>query len=514
MSRRRTRRASRQPSAAASSATASATTAAIAGPRSARHGRVAAAVRAVMEPLEGRTLMAAQPLGVAEAAVAGGLQLRLTGTAGNDQIVVAPTTTGLSVTANGVTTAYDKFYRSLWVDAGGGNDVVTLDPALAIDAILKGSAGNDALTGGAGNDRLYGGLGTNVLSGGAGDDVLVSVGGATNDRLTGGPGKDDFWADANKSEAVADAAANETAGGYVHRVSAFANSSAAVTTYANVKSKTKVNGKTVTAVRSVATTKIVAAGRDLVGQNLVDPSIPEGAGTYANYVDRSLFAADGPMATDVAQGDVGDCYYLAVLASVAKTRPELLQRTVVDLGDGTFGVRFRKGVSDVYVRVDADLPTAADGSLLYAGFGAEGTMWVALLEKAWAAFRTGFGGYAALEGGWMDESYAVLRIPSVSTMSGTGQAVLTAMAAALSAGKSVTFAVATPPADSNLVAYHAYAVDKVIVGADGKPTGLRLRNPWGTDNVHSTDGANDGFVTVTPEQAGKAMLGFTVGTVA
>ena len=458
-------------------------------------------------------LMAAQWL-VAEAAVPGGVQLRFTGTTGNDQIVVGGSTAGLSVTANGVTTAYPKAYKSLWIDAGSGNDVITIDPTLAVDAVLKGAAGNDVIPGGAGNDRLYGGIGTNTLNGGAGDDVLVSVGGNANDKLTGGPGMDNYWLDANASETITDVGAVETSAGYVHRVSAFANSTASVITYANVKTKTKVGGKTVTSVKSVATTKVVAAGRDLVGQNLTDPKVTNAATGYANFAGRPLFADGGPTIADVMQGGVGDCYYLSVLASVAKTKPELLRQTIVDLGDGTFAVRFRKGTSDVYVRVDADLPTTVAGEPAYAGLGEQGALWAALMEKAWAAFRTGSGGYAAIEGGWMEESYAALRIPSVSTMSGTGQALLTAMAAALAAGKSVTFAVASPPAGANLVSYHAYTVDKVIVGPDGKPTGLRLRNPWGIDNNTTTDGSNDGYVTISPEQAVKAMLGFTVGTIA
>jgi hypothetical protein len=270
----------------------------------------------------------------------------------------------------------------------------------------------------------------------------------------------------------------------------------------------------VTATTSVSTTTIAAASKDLNGPNLIDPTINRAASGYRNFGDHSLFGDAGAASSDVAQGQVGDCYFLAVLASVAKARPETLRQTIVDLGDGTFAVQFKKNGASVFVRVDADLPTTLGGSLAYANFGSQGAMWVALVEKAWASFRTATGGYAGIDGGWMEESYKAIGMSATSTMSGTGQTLLSLMANGLAAGKSVTFAVSKPPAGTNLVGSHAYMVDAVIFGADGKPVSVRLRNPWGVDSYSSTDGANDGLVTISADQAGKAMLGMTIGTFA
>src|SRR3954465_11406459 len=130
-----------------------------------------------IETLEARMLMAAQPLGVTEASFAGGTQLRVTGTAGNDQITVMQSDTGLVISAGGWSNTFAKSYKRLLIDGGAGNDVITLDPTVNVDAVLKGGAGNDSLTGGSGNDRLYGGLGTNMLYGAAGKDTLVTIGG-------------------------------------------------------------------------------------------------------------------------------------------------------------------------------------------------------------------------------------------------------------------------------------------------------------------------------------------------
>lgn len=83
------------------------------------------------------------------------------------------------------------------VNAGGGDDHVTVAKAIAIPVTMRGGAGNDTLLGGSGpdkllggdgGDRLIGGRAPDVLYGGPGDDVLI--GGPGRDALRGGPGED------------------------------------------------------------------------------------------------------------------------------------------------------------------------------------------------------------------------------------------------------------------------------------------------------------------------------------
>src|SRR3954469_14158742 len=109
-------------------------------------GRIQRAVRAVVESLEGRTLMAASPLAVSEVATTNGMQLKVLGTSGDDQITVSKTATGLSVsTRAGWSGTYDGTYRTLLIDAGPGDDTVAVDPNVDVDAILYGGDGDDAL---------------------------------------------------------------------------------------------------------------------------------------------------------------------------------------------------------------------------------------------------------------------------------------------------------------------------------------------------------------------------------
>lgn len=74
------------------------------------------------------------------------------------------------------------------VNAGGGDDRVTVSRQVLVPVTMRGGAGGDVLTGGSGDDKLVGGFGRDRLDGGAGDDLLV--GGEGNDILLGGPGHD------------------------------------------------------------------------------------------------------------------------------------------------------------------------------------------------------------------------------------------------------------------------------------------------------------------------------------
>jgi Ca2+-binding RTX toxin-like protein len=74
------------------------------------------------------------------------------------------------------------------VNAGGGDDEVSVAHEISIPLTMRGGPGNDALLGGSGPDKLIGGLGDDTLAGGRGADVLY--GGAGADELIGGPGAD------------------------------------------------------------------------------------------------------------------------------------------------------------------------------------------------------------------------------------------------------------------------------------------------------------------------------------
>src|SRR5262249_31908327 len=69
--------------------------------------------------------------------------------------------------------------------------------------------------------------------------------------------------------------------------------------------------------------------------------------------------------------------------------------------DGTYAVNFKtKAGQNVFVRVDADLWTYASGTPVYAKLGPQKSLWVAVVEKAWAFYARGDGWYASIHGGF------------------------------------------------------------------------------------------------------------------
>ena len=442
------------------------------------------------ELLEQRTLMAAVGgLTVEEFALpAGGVELRVAGTDGADSVAVVAAPGGLEV-RDELLEASQVFagpYRSVRVDAGAGNDLVRVDASVPIPAVLHGGLGDDELRGGSGPDRLYGGEGADALDGGAGDDVVVALGGGTADRATGGAGRDSFWLDTGRrADPVVDPSPEETLTGSVHRVGSF---------YTGQSVPREVRA----AVRAVA----------LDGADLPDPGVGDPLYTYRRFADHPLFASAGPTGDDVAQGMIGDCYLMAPLLSVAELDPTRIRESVVDLGDGTYAVQFGPGRAKKYVHVDGDLPVWPDDRMpAYAALGAEGSMWVAVIEKAYAMYRRGGArGYAGLDGGWMREAYAALGMPGRTIFTNSGDLLARFLQSELAAGRSVTYATDEPAAGAPLVGSHAYAVVGVDLDSAGNPVGIRLRNPWAVDGEGS-DGADDGYVTVTAHQAVASLMG-------
>jgi hypothetical protein len=130
--------------------------------------------------------------------------------------------------------------------------------------------------------------------------------------------------------------------------------------------------------------------------------------------DASLFR-DGATASDVVQGRngsryLGDCWLLASLASIAHSQPKVIEQAITDHGDGSVTVRLHRedaGGTMVAedVRVDASVPRTADGRDAYAQRQDRKELWVVLVQKAFAAWK---GGYGALDSGVPSDALTAL----------------------------------------------------------------------------------------------------------
>jgi hypothetical protein len=410
-------------------------------------------------------------------AAAGVAAVELQGGWGNDQFANYVPTLSMRFFGGGGNDYLEGYNGSDYFQGDAGNDTVLGyggdDIAFGNDGndVLLGMGGNDQLVGGTGNDRLNGRDGADKVWGQDGDDVLICVDAGNGDYAEGGFGRDVTWADAG------DSMYGTTGEDAVQWVGGFAN----------------------------------GADKTLNGDSITDPQALSGhtVKRFANDLkthNRPLFSVSGPSVNDIRQGAIGDCWLVAGLGAIALDNPHALRQRVVDFDDGTYGVR----LGNSFYRVDADLAVSSSSSTTpaYAQFGAGNSMWVAVVEKAYAHYRTGANSFASIEGGWsVDVNRAfgstVAGAKNINTYS-SATALITDMYNRWNTYQAVTIGFlnvrnATAANGAPLVMSHMYTVIRFTYNSAGQLSGAVLRNPWGVDG-RGNDGNNDGYVTVTASQ--------------
>ncbi len=274
-----------------------------------------------------------------------------------------------------------------------------------------------------------------------------------------------------------------------------------------------------------------AANATYLGQTLGNLSAGSSAAKLNNLINKWFFGTDHPTLcntslvyrsvsgslfphtpshADEYQGQLGDCYFISALGTLADSNPAAVQNMFIDNGDGTFTVRFYTGpygtiynYSDGsisagfsnnigtadYVTVNRMLPTSTSGMLVYADYGASYTnsansLWIPLAEKAYAQWnqtgkegRDGTNSYASIQGGWMATVNAQVLGHNATDYIMTNTKEQVAIAA-LSTHKAVTIGT-LQWSGTNLGLYgsHAYA----IVGYNASTDKFTLYNPWGSN---------------------------------
>ncbi|MCT7959405.1 C2 family cysteine protease, partial [Laspinema sp. D1] len=237
----------------------------------------------------------------------------------------------------------------------------------------------------------------------------------------------------------------------------------------------------------------------LIDEHFFGKDLPLAKGEYAygeanqaayQYVQGQLFQ-NGIQYTDVRQGALGDCYYLAALAGIALADPNKIKEMFIDNYDGTYTVRFFNNGRTDYVTVNRLLPTNPDGTLSFAKVGnswntytnSSNELWVALAEKAYAQIneagwigQDGTNSYKGIEGGWMHSS-----VTQISNWSGSIDYLQSAsqILQDFNNGKVVTFGSYGQDSTkgSPVASGHAYT----MVGYNQSTGKLKLFNPWGSE---------------------------------
>ncbi|XP_057376389.1 calpain-B-like isoform X4 [Daphnia carinata] len=211
--------------------------------------------------------------------------------------------------------------------------------------------------------------------------------------------------------------------------------------------------------------------------------------------DPQLFV-EGASRFDVQQGELGDCWLLAAMASLT-LNPKLFHQVVpedqsfTDNYAGIFHFRIWQYGTWVDVVVDDRLPTC-DGKLVFLQSQTKNEFWSALLEKAYAKLH---GGYEALKGGTTCEAMEDFT-GGVSEMYEMNQAPPNLFKILLKAHQrsSLMSCAIEPDPDQleaetplGLIKGHAYSITSVKMmdirtpRMSGQIPMIRIRNPWGNE---------------------------------
>jgi hypothetical protein len=134
---------------------------------------------------------------------------------------------------------------------------------------------------------------------------------------------------------------------------------------------------------------------------------------------------------------------------------------------------------------------------MYAHPGADGSIWAAVFEKAFAYFRTGANTYASISAGWMGEVYNDLGVGYTDFWPATdsSSSLYTLLSTDLAADDEITLGTLSDA--PNLVGDHAYTLVSAYTGANGVQYYV-VRNPWG-DSGDSLENSQ-GYATLTYAQ--------------
>lgn len=240
-----------------------------------------------------------------------------------------------------------------------------------------------------------------------------------------------------------------------------------------------------------------------------DQSSPDGQGDKAvgdlgDMEDAGEVSLDDQAidASQIDQGSLADCWFLASAGAIAEQNPEWIQDHIeYNAEDGTYTVTFYENGEPVEITVDSDVYENA------AGDPNGDPSWISIYEKA-AVEHLG-GEYDDIE--YDNPARALEMMTGQDTSSDDLDPMwpwsppsLESIGERLDNGEPVVASspdgggwFGDPPPDKEVVQNHVYTVDSV--SSDGKT--ITLVNPWGPDGGTGGDGEHKpGTITMTADE--------------
>lgn len=221
----------------------------------------------------------------------------------------------------------------------------------------------------------------------------------------------------------------------------------------------------------------------------------------AKSMHKHFQVLEGPNWHDVDQGELGTCYFLAALASVAYTDPKVIEDMFVERhkwAQNIFTTRWLVNGKVLDVEVDNNVP-ARSWSTYFVQPSQRGEWWPVILEKAWAKIA---GTYKAAEGGlWPNPVLAMTAAPVARYHHDKKSVheVMQVMEMASDLGWPMGAGTGPNCVKYGLSRSHAYSVFKVFNMA-GRGKVVKVYNPWHKDNYHGSipnPDKSDGVFTMT-----------------
>jgi hypothetical protein len=441
--------------------------------------------------------------------------LTITGTPLDDKILLKQSIGRISIAGvMGSWTA--SSVSAIVINLKGGADYVSLDSS--------GTGGSEALRENIAINSLSGSKvvhlagGQNVQMSGAGRVLAVLADGtASIDGIIFTPSPGNWWETNIQDQALRALGSQEFADGQLDR-------NDMITLLRQAEAAGPITSAEITDLDLIANTRALFGGLDYVwqlagdiilgnsananyqGTSLGNLTIGSGPAQLESLIDKWFLGMDhpnsggfsyslaagslfvnGPSYTDVHQGGLGDCTYMATLAEIALRDPSAIKNMFIDNGDGTYTVRFYSSVEVSYVTVDSYLPDNGSGAFVYAHTGGTindpaNELWVALAEKAYCQAKE----ISIIDGSPNAYSSIVAQHGYMTLANITGQRAAGAaytsastsrstFAAAWKAGESIVLSsFISPP---QIVGLHCYAV----VGFNATTGSVTVFNPWGIE---------------------------------